>query len=82
MWDPGIARPCGAAPEVVVDGVTGYLRRDFRELVQAVTSVGALDRRACRLHVERNFSVELMLDRYEDLYRTMIGGRARFSAAT
>lgn len=69
---PVVARPCNAAPEVVADGITGFLRRDFRELVEAVVSVGALDRHACRLHVERNFSVGLMLDRYERLYRTVI----------
>jgi glycosyltransferase involved in cell wall biosynthesis len=76
---PVVARPCGAVPEVVDDGVTGYLALREADFVRAVRAVERLDRRACRDHVARHFSVERMADRYEALYRRR--GRARSFAA-
>jgi glycosyltransferase involved in cell wall biosynthesis len=77
---PVIARPCGAVPEVLVDGVTGFLASQFDDLVRAVRSVDRLDRRACRAHVDTHFSVERMADGYEALYATLVG--RRLSAAS
>ena len=74
---PVIARPCGAVPEVVIDGVTGYLGDTLDDLVKATRAVDQLDRAACRAHVERRFSVERMADRYEALYRAARRQRRR-----
>lgn len=65
---PVVAYRAGAVPEVVVDGVTGFLCDSVREMVMAVKRVGSLDRRACRDHVERKFSQSAMADGYERLY--------------
>jgi glycosyltransferase involved in cell wall biosynthesis len=75
---PVVARPCGSVPEVVADGVTGFLALREADLVRAVRAVDRLDRRACRQHVARRFSVERMADRYEALYRRLA---ARAAAA-
>ncbi len=72
---PVIARPCGSVPEVVVDGVTGYVRARFDDLVEAVRAVDRLDRRACRAAAAARFSVGLMTDRYEALYRRLLAER-------
>jgi glycosyltransferase involved in cell wall biosynthesis len=69
---PVIARPCGAVPEVLVDGVTGFLAERLDDLVGAVRAVDRLDRAACRAHVETNFSVGRMADDYESLYRRLL----------
>jgi glycosyltransferase involved in cell wall biosynthesis len=74
---PVIARPCGAVPEVVVHGVTGFVARGLDELIGLVKAVDQLDRRACRAHVETRFSVERMADGYEALYRQLIHRRQR-----
>jgi glycosyltransferase involved in cell wall biosynthesis len=74
---PVIARPCGAVPEVVVDGVTGLLGSRLEDLVQAAVSVDRLDRRACRAHVEAKFSVGAMADRYDAVYRQLLDRRQR-----
>jgi len=84
---PVIARPMGAAPEVVVHGVTGVLADSHDELVAAVAKVRSLDRAACRRHVEENFSVDAMADRYECIYnevasRQRLMGLRRFRRAT
>jgi glycosyltransferase involved in cell wall biosynthesis len=65
---PVVARPKGAAPEVVVDGVTGFLADSDELLVASVQGASRLDRRACRRHVEKHFSVSAMTSRYEELY--------------
>jgi len=65
---PVIAYRAGSVPEVVVDGVTGFICETFHEMVEAVPRVGLLDRGACRAHVEAQFSAEAMADGYERVY--------------
>lgn len=61
---PVLGARMGAIPEIVVDGITGFLCRDVDEAVGKVPLLAALDRAACRTHVERKFSVDCMIDRY------------------
>lgn len=65
---PVVTRPCGAAPEVVVNGRTGFIADSLEDLVAAVKRVDMLDRGECRRHVEQRFSVSRMVDEYEALY--------------
>jgi glycosyltransferase involved in cell wall biosynthesis len=71
---PVIARPFGAAPEVVEEGVTGFLRSTVEEMADAVADVGRLSPGDCRARVERWFSGDAMVDAYEYLYRTIMSG--------
>jgi glycosyltransferase involved in cell wall biosynthesis len=66
---PVIATSSGSVPEVVVDGETGFICRSFSAMVHAVERIGEIDRRACRAHVEKNFSPTAMADGYERAYR-------------
>lgn len=74
---PVVALCRGAVPEVVVDGVTGFIRSDPSELPAAVEAADALDPRACRSRVERFFGVEVMARAYEAIYRRTIAGLPR-----
>ncbi len=65
---PVLAARMGSMPEIVVDGVTGFLCDTVDDAVAKVPQLASLDRRACRMHVEREFSVERMIDRYVDAY--------------
>jgi glycosyltransferase involved in cell wall biosynthesis len=65
---PVIAYRAGSVPEVVVDGVTGFICDSFRGMVDAVARVPDIDRRACRTHVERHFSAAAMVAGYERAY--------------
>ena len=69
---PVVARPKGAVPEVVVDGVTGILADSRQALVDAVRAAHRLDRAACRRHVETAFSATAMTQQYEDLYGRLL----------
>ncbi len=61
---PVLGARMGSLPEIVVDGVTGFLCDGDDEAAAKVPLLASLDRRACREHVERTFSVERMIDRY------------------
>jgi glycosyltransferase involved in cell wall biosynthesis len=71
-----IARPCGAVPEVVVPGRTGFVGESIVDLVDGVKRIESIDRRECRRRVEALFSVERMADGYETLYRRLTRARA------
>ncbi len=61
---PVLGARMGSLPEIVVDGVTGFLCESVDDAVAKVPSLASLDRGACRAHVEREFSIERMIDRY------------------
>lgn len=63
----------GAVPEVVEDGVTGFVCDDVDGLVAAVGRIGVLDRRASRQRAERLFSDHAVVDAYLGVYRRLIG---------
>ena len=71
---PVIAYSKGSMPELIDDGVTGFLVRSFDEAVAAIGRVGEIDRAACRRAVAERFTVDRMADRYLDLYRQLLGG--------
>ena len=74
---PVVARPCGAVPEIVVDGRTGFVGSELVELVEAVKRIDEIDRAECRRHVEARFSVARMTEDYEAVYqRVSAGGQA------
>jgi len=71
---PVIAINRGSMPELIDDGVTGFLVDSVEEAIAAVGRLGEIDRAACRRAVAERFSVERMADRYIALYRAIIGG--------
>jgi glycosyltransferase involved in cell wall biosynthesis len=69
---PVIAHPFGSVPEIIPDGIAGFLVRDLDEAVNAVRRLGELDRRECRQHFEMNFTDERMARDYVKLYNQLI----------
>jgi hypothetical protein len=69
---PVLGARMGSIPEVVVDGVTGFLCGDDDEAVARVPQLASLSRSACRRHVEQTFSVDRMVERYLDAYRAAL----------
>jgi glycosyltransferase involved in cell wall biosynthesis len=65
---PVIAYDCGSAPEVVEDGLTGFIVHDLAEAVDAVGRARRLDRAAIRARFEERFSAIAMAERYIQLY--------------
>ena len=71
---PVIAYRRGSMPELIDDGVTGFLVDNFDEAVAAIDRVDQIDRAACRRRVADNFTVDRMAERYLTLYRELLGG--------
>lgn len=78
---PVVAFGRGAVPEIVKDGVTGFIcpPDDIDSMVKAVKRIYEMPedeyqamRRACRKHVEENFTVEKMVSGYEAVYKKVI----------
>jgi glycosyltransferase involved in cell wall biosynthesis len=65
---PVLGARMGSIPEIVVDGVTGFLCDNVDEAVAKVPLLSTLDRGACRARVEGEFSIERMIDRYMGAY--------------
>lgn len=61
---PVIATRCASTPEVIDDGVTGYLCNSEDELVAAVGRLHEIDRRTCRHAAEERFSIPVMTRGY------------------
>jgi glycosyltransferase involved in cell wall biosynthesis len=59
---PVLATTRGSVPEVVIDGVTGFVRDDLGELARCVEHLDEIDRRRCRAHVAQHFSASAMVD--------------------
>jgi glycosyltransferase involved in cell wall biosynthesis len=79
---PVIATPCGAAPEIVDEGLTGYLAWGEDQLAAALPKAGDLDRHACRRAAELRFSAERMVTDHLGIYRRVaedrdLGGYAK-----
>jgi len=70
---PVIAYAFGSMPEIIEDGVTGFLVDDLDAAEAALRRVTALDRRVVRARVAARFSAERMVDDYLRLYRTLLG---------
>jgi glycosyltransferase involved in cell wall biosynthesis len=71
---PVLATPRGAAPEIVDDGVTGYLCEDLDDLVERARDIGRLDRAACRAAVAERFSAERMARDHVAFYENVLAG--------
>ena len=74
---PVVAFARGAAPEVIIDGATGYLADDVPGMVEAVRKVDRIDPQRCRDHVMEHFSPPVMAERYVAVYRTILDRAAR-----
>ena len=66
---PVLTTRFGAAPEIVQDGVVGFVRSEEVDLVQALGRLSEIDRSACRRHVEERFSAERMVAKHVAVYR-------------
>jgi glycosyltransferase involved in cell wall biosynthesis len=69
---PVIAYRSGSVPEVIEDGVTGFIVENQEEAVAAVQEVVRLDRSTIRRRFEERFSADRMAREYETQYRNLI----------
>ena len=72
---PVIAYRSGALPDIVEDGVTGFLVGSVEEMAAAIRKAHTINPAVCRTVAELRFSKERMVQDYFHLYRELIGVR-------
>lgn len=70
---PVLTCPSGSVSELLEDGVTGYIRADSDALVAAARDIHRLSRRGCRAYAKRRFDTHLMVSKYLNVYRQLLG---------
>jgi glycosyltransferase involved in cell wall biosynthesis len=73
---PIIAFRRGSVPEVIENGLTGFVVDDIAEAVDAVDRLGRLPRAAVRARFEERFTADRMAQDYLDIYDKLIGSRS------
>jgi len=68
---PVIAYRHGSVPEVIDEGVTGFVVDSEEEAVRAVRRLGEIDRRQVRACFERRFTAKRMASEYVALYERL-----------
>ena len=69
---PVISFGRGAAPEIIAEGVTGYLVNTVDEMVSAIAKIDLIDRETVRKYIEQNFSSQVMAKNYVEIYKKVI----------
>ena len=68
---PVITYERGSVPEVIEDGLTGFITRDEADAVRAVNRIGELDRAKVRARFEERFSARRMAEDYISVYEEL-----------
>lgn len=69
---PVISSPRGALPEIVREGMDGFLANSVEEACAAVARLSSIQRADCRRRVESAFSSRRVAEKYLDLYEKMV----------
>ena len=69
---PVIARRAGALPEIVRDGIDGFVVDTVEEAIAALPRVSTLNRARIRADALSRFSAERMVREYETLFRELV----------
>lgn len=72
---PAIAFRRGSVPEIIEDGVTGFIVEDVEQAVVAVKSIDGLDRVECRRIFDQRFSARRMAQDYLHLYEKVLNAQ-------
>jgi glycosyltransferase involved in cell wall biosynthesis len=68
---PVIAFDRGSVPEIISDGVNGYVVNTIDEAVEAVKRISRIKRKICRSYFEEKFTDDVMVANYLDVYQSV-----------
>ncbi len=72
---PVIAFDRGSMPELIENGMSGFLVGNVDQAIERVARINEIDRATCRRHVERHFTVERMISEYIQVYEMILQDR-------
>jgi Glycosyltransferase len=64
----------GSFPEIIEDGVTGFLCAHVDDMVKAIGKLSSIDRTRCRRSFEERFTAERMTNEYVRVYEEIVRG--------
>jgi glycosyltransferase involved in cell wall biosynthesis len=70
---PVIAYARGSVPEVMRDGITGFVVGDLKCATEAVAKINSVDRLGCRKYFEQHFTSKRMAADYLAIYERIAG---------
>ncbi|MER8072282.1 glycosyltransferase [Streptomyces sp. NPDC094034] len=73
LGTPVVASRAGSLPEVVDDGVTGFVADDVPAMLACLDRVRVLDRGRCAATARERFSPRVMAANYLEVYRRLVG---------
>ncbi|MFZ3169033.1 MAG: glycosyltransferase family 4 protein [Candidatus Methanoperedens sp.] len=76
---PLVAFKCGAIPEIVINGKTGFFvqprnkdgKPNIQELVKAIKRIDEIEPKDCLDHVKNKFTADRMVEKYLNIYREL-----------
>ncbi|NOY88130.1 MAG: glycosyltransferase family 4 protein [FCB group bacterium] len=74
---PVIAFNKGSMSELIENGKNGFLVNTVDEAIEAVEHIKNIDRLYCRHHVEQNFTAGQMVEKYIQVYETILEKRIK-----
>jgi glycosyltransferase involved in cell wall biosynthesis len=69
---PVIAWNCGSVPEIIDEGITGFIVNSEEEAIAAIARIGELDRHQVRATFERRFAARRMARAYLEVYTRLL----------
>ena len=73
---PVVAFRCGSVPEVIEEGVTGFVVDSFDDALRATEQIRTVNRRGVRMSFERHFTARRMVEDCVRIYEALIETRA------
>ena len=69
---PVIGFKRGGLPEIIHDGISGFICRDKQEMIDKVNRIKEISRKKCREEFESRFSAGVIAGQYLDLYKRLL----------
>ena len=73
---PVIAYPYGSVPEIMKEGVSGFIVPDAKSAAAAIKNVHKIDRKKCREYFEQRFTSTRMAEDYLTIYERLLKGQS------
>lgn len=69
---PVVAFNKGSVPEIIQNGINGFVVDDLDGMIEGIRNIGIIDRSSCRASVISKFNVKQMVDGYEAIYEKVL----------
>lgn len=69
---PVVAFNKGSMPELITNGVNGFLVEDSEEAIERIKEIDKINRIDCRVVVEERFTKEVMAQKYIEVYKNIL----------